>query len=67
MTQDEKRIVATFMPQVECCALGMPHVHKKKDGYLFINGRGGSRFLTFRESLAYRLFNTLPRGDHRKD
>ena len=35
-------------------------VHKKKDGFLIVNARGGSRFLTFKESMLYRLFGILP-------
>ena len=34
--------------------------HKKKDGYLIVNARGGSRFLTFKESVLYRVFGILP-------
>lgn len=35
-------------------------VHKKKDGFLIVNARGGSRFLTFKESVLYRFFGVLP-------
>ena len=35
-------------------------VRKKKDGFLIVNARGGSRFLTFKESLLYRFFGILP-------
>ena len=35
-------------------------VHKKKDGFLIVNARGGSRFLTFKESILYRFFGVLP-------
>ena len=35
--------------------------HKKADGLLLINGIGKSRFATWRERVAYRLFGTLPR------
>lgn len=30
-------------------------VHKKKDGLLIINARGGSRFMTWKERVAYWL------------
>lgn len=30
-------------------------VHKKKDGLLMVNARGASRYMTWRERLAYRL------------
>ena len=35
-------------------------VHKKKDGYLIVNARGGSRFLSLKETILYRVFNVLP-------
>ena len=35
-------------------------VHKKKNGFLIVNARGGSRFLTFKESMLYRFFGALP-------
>lgn len=35
-------------------------VHKKNDGFLLINGIGKTRYLTFRESLRYRIFKVLP-------
>lgn len=36
-------------------------VHKKKDGLLFINGIGKSRFATLKESLLYYVFNVIPK------
>lgn len=35
-------------------------VDKKKDGYLLINNLGSSRFLTWRETIAYKLSGVLP-------
>lgn len=35
-------------------------VHKKKDGYMIINGRGSCRYMTLKETLLYILFNVVP-------
>ena len=35
-------------------------VHKKKDGLLFINGIGKSRFATFKETILFKLFGVTP-------
>lgn len=35
-------------------------VHKKADGLLLLDGRGGCRFATLKERLLYRFFNVLP-------
>lgn len=35
-------------------------VTKKKDGYLFSNARGKCRYLSFKETVLYKLFNVLP-------
>lgn len=35
-------------------------VHKKKGGYLIINGRGSCRFMTFKETMLYILFKVVP-------
>ena len=36
--------------------------HKKRDGLLLINGRGKSRYATWRERLAYWISGALPRS-----
>lgn len=35
-------------------------VSKKADGFLMTDGLGQSRFMTWRESLKYRLFGNMP-------
>lgn len=35
--------------------------HKKADGLLLIDARGGTRYATWRERLAYWIAGTLPR------
>lgn len=35
--------------------------HKKKDGVLFINGIGKSRFATFKETILFHLFGVIPK------
>lgn len=35
--------------------------HKKVDGLLLVDSRGGGRFATLKERLLYRFFNVLPR------
>lgn len=35
-------------------------VHKKKDGLLLCNALGKSRFMTFKERLAYNVFGAMP-------
>lgn len=35
-------------------------VHKKKDGFLLVNGIGGARFMTFSEKLKYVLLKMIP-------
>lgn len=34
---------------------------KKSDGLLLINGKGKSRYATFKEALLYKLFGVLPK------
>ena len=36
--------------------------HKKTDGLLFINGIGKARYATWKERIAYRLFESLPKS-----
>lgn len=36
-------------------------VHKKKDGILFVNASGNSRFATFKETVLYKLFGVIPK------
>lgn len=36
-------------------------VHKKRDGFLIVTALGNSRYMTFKESMAYRLFGAIPR------
>lgn len=36
-------------------------IHKKNDGYLIINARGKSRFLTVKELFLYKIFNVVPK------
>lgn len=42
------------------CALAMPHVHKKADGYLLVRGSRGDRFLSWWEAVLWRIFHRLP-------
>lgn len=37
---------------IESCVVS---VHKKRDGLLIVNGQGKSRYMTFRERLAYAI------------
>lgn len=36
-------------------------IHKKKDGYLILNGLGKSRFLNYKETFLYKVFNVIPK------
>ena len=35
-------------------------VHKKRDGFLIASALGSSRYMTLKESLAYRMFGAIP-------
>ena len=35
-------------------------VHKKRDGFLIVTALGNSRYMTLKESLAYRMFGAIP-------
>lgn len=45
----------TLLEASHALAYNSIRVHHKRDGLLIVNARGASRFMTWRERLAYRL------------
>lgn len=54
---DAKRILLEMAHRIDSMNI---RVHKKKDGFLVINALGKSRFMTFKESFLYRVFDVVP-------
>ncbi len=52
-----KHMLRELAHRLDSCNL---RVRKEKDGLLLLNGTGKSRFMTFKERIAYAIFGVLP-------